>query len=252
MLVLNVPVDETSSLPQVASPAEVRDHPGSCFCEVLPHSDLPPEVLFPDSTLVASGETTAPAWWSDDASNIAAFHVFKIVKAFFLPAAGLVITQAGDVMRLPFEDAAYFSPDLTLVPGIDAEQGVTALRLPEKVPGLSRIAVSMSQGAMVNYGHFVLDCLPALASLTDEPAFCAFKPVVPPLKPWQRRHFELLGVDPLELSGNIYFADEVLYTTAMHHYLHTPNLNYDPVRTRQLAGRGGRTGPDTVQIISVP
>lgn len=57
--------------------------------------------------------------------------------------------------------------------------------------------------------------------------------ITPNLEKWQRRHFDLLKLDPMELSDEVIWADEVIYTSAMHYYLHAPNLNYLDVVHRQ-------------------
>ena len=58
--------------------------------------------------------------------------------------------------------------------------------------------------------------------------------LVPPLKPWQARHFALMGAEPLVSDAPVLWVDELVYSGAMHHFLHNPNLNYRDLRARQI------------------
>jgi capsular polysaccharide biosynthesis protein len=236
---LTLRVEETDVLPQVSTAEELRDRAGSCFCELMPHSALTASELFPGHVAIRTGERDKPDWWSDDDSNVAALHLFKLRDVFWFPSFGVVVTATGEVMRLPMEDAAYLSPDLTALPGVAVVSGgSTVFTVPEGVGQLGRVALTMALGGNVNYGHFVLDCLPAAASIVKTGVLGDFVFGFPPLKLWQRRHLELLGIAPSEFGGDVYRVGEIVYTTGMHHYLHTPNLNYQDVRERQLAALG--------------
>ncbi len=235
---LTLRVEETEVLPQVSTVEELRDCEGSCFCELMPHSDLTAGELFPGHVAIRTGERDKPDWWSDDDSNVAALHLFKLRDVFWFPAFSVVATAAGAVMRLPMADAAYLSPDLTIVPGVTLVGGDTLYTVPDRVEQLERVALTMALGGKMNYGHFVLDCLPAAASIAKSGVLGDFAFGFPPLKLWQRRHLELLGITPSEFDGDVYRVGEIVYTTGMHHYLHTPNLNYQEVRRRQLAALG--------------
>ncbi len=242
---LTLRVEETEVLPQVSTVEELRDCEGSCFCELMPHSNLTAGELFPGHVAIRTGERDKPDWWSDDDSNVAALHLFKLRDVFWFPAFSVVVTAAGAVMRLPMADAAYLSPDLTIVPGVALVGDGTLYTVPDRVGLLGRVALTMGLGGKMNYGHFVLDCLPAAASIAKSGVLGDFAFGFPPLKPWQRRHLELLGIVPSEFDGEVYRVGEIVYTTGMHHYLHTPNLNYQDVRTRQLAALGptSKRGP---------
>jgi capsular polysaccharide biosynthesis protein len=94
----------------------------------------------------------------------------------------------------------------------------------------------MPWGATINYGHFLLDCLPAVALILQTPELDAYRFAFPPLESWQRRHLELLGVeDPTELDRPIYRVADLLFTSCLGGFLNSPNVNYRTVRDKQLA-----------------
>ena len=184
----------------------------------------------------------APAWWSETEAFIGALDLFKVRDALLFPAFGVVVAPGGDVMRLTMEEAAYVTPDLAALPHAARRDGVTVLDLPDALPRLPRALLTMPFGARMNYGHFVLDALSSLAAIDATGLFADHPVLVPPLAPWQARHFALLGTVPTVTEAPVVRVDELVYTGAVHHFLHNPNLNYRDLRRRQLAALAPRAG----------
>jgi capsular polysaccharide biosynthesis protein len=103
--------------------------------------------------------------------------------------------------------------------------------------------VTMPWGARSNYGHFVLDCLPAVVAIQAlglrEHDF-----VFPRLTTWQRDHLQLVGLNGYrELDAPLVVSDHVVFTNAMDHYLHRPSEATLEVRHQQLSRAGPGTAP---------
>ncbi len=237
-LPLKLRVDEVSVLPRVPSAADLRASGVSCVTELLPRRAEPAGVLFPDAWSRHGGEVPAPDWWSETDSYIGALDLFRLEDVLLFPAFGVVVTPRGEVMRLTMEEAAYATPDLADLPHAVRRGGETVLDLPEAIERLPRALLTMPFGARMNYGHFVLDALSSLAAIDATGLFADHPVLVPPLKPWQARHFALLGHGPLVTEAAVVRVDTLLYTGAVHHFLHNPNLNYRDLRARQLAALG--------------
>ncbi len=234
-LVLRPRVDEVSTLPRADDAAALAASPEACVTELLPRLTAPADALFPDTTSRHGGEVAPPSWWSDTQAYIGQLDVFKLRDVLLFPGWGVVVTPSGDVMRLTMEEAAYASPDLSALPHASRRGDVTVLDLPDDIPRLDRALLTMPFGARMNYGHFVLDALSSLAALDATGLFGGHPVLVPPLKPWQARHFALMGAAPLVTDAAVVRVGELVYTGAVHHFLHNPNLNYRALRARQLA-----------------
>lgn len=234
-LPLQLRVDEVSTLRRVATPADLRASPTSCFTALLPRLTAPAEELFPGAWSRHGGEVPAPAWWSETEAYVGPLDLFKVRDALLFPAWGVVATRDGAVMRLTMEEAAYATPDLADLPHAARQDGDTVLDLPDAIPHLPRALLTMPFGARMNYGHFLLDALASLAAIDATGLFADHPVLVPPLAPWQARHFALIGAAPLVTAAPVVRVDELVYTGAVHHFLHNPNLNYRDLRRRQLA-----------------
>ncbi len=234
-LVLRPRVDEVSTLPRAGSVAALAASPEKGSAELLPRRTEPAAELFPGATSRHGGEVPPPSWWSETDAYIGQLDAFKLTDVLLFPAWGVVVTPAGEVMRLTMEEAAYATPDLSDLPNASRQGGDTVLDLPDDLPRVERALLTMPFGARMNYGHFVLDALSSLAALDATGLFGAHPVLVPPLKPWQARHFALMGAAPLVTAAPVVRVGELVYTGAVHHFLHNPNLNYRDLRARQLA-----------------
>lgn len=241
-LALRPRVDEVSALPRLDSVAALAASPVSCSAELLPRRTEPAAALFPGAWSRHGGEVPPPDWWSETESYVGQLDIFKLRDALLFPAWGVVVLRNGDVMRLTMEEAAYVTPDLTGLPHASRQGDTTVLDLPDAIPHLERALVTMPFGARMNYGHFVLDALASLAAVDASGCFGDHPVVVPPLKPWQARHFALMGRRPQVTAAPVLRVDELVYTGAMHHFLHNPNFNYRDLRARQLAALAPNAG----------
>lgn len=196
------PTDEITALPSYPSVSDLIEHgTDRGRCELLPASELPASAWYPQA-VESTGGNSPPAWWSDDPIiRSRAAHLFRLRNAYYVPAFGVIFSSSGEVMRTSMAEAADVTPDLAALPHAERKGNETSLSLPSHVRTLDRIVVSMPWGAIFNYGHFLLDCLPTVASIAEISELNAWRFGFPPLKPWQRRHLELLGVDaPIELE----------------------------------------------------
>jgi capsular polysaccharide biosynthesis protein len=231
------PVDEVEVMPLSSTVSELLDDPSDRGrCELLAGSQLPASAWYPEA-VGSKGGDYSPPWWSPDPiiySN--AVQLFRLRDAYYLPAFGVVLTAGGEVMRASMVQASYRTPDLSLLPHAERRRDDTVLSLPREIDDLGRIAVSMPWGATINYGHFLLDCLPAVALTIQIPELAAYRFAFPPLEPWQRRHLKLLGVETaIELDRPIYRVSDLVFTSCLGGFLNSPNVNYRTVRDRQLA-----------------
>jgi rhamnosyltransferase len=185
----------------------------------------------------------APAWWQDDPVLPArAVELFRLSNAYFFPASGAVIAADGKVMDATVEELRNCTPDRSLspLPDVVATGGSFRFEPPPQLPRLDRAIVTMPVGAGGNYGHFVLDCLPAVVATMRVPQLARYPYVFPALTPWQRRHLELLGVTaPLLAAEPIYRASRLVFTNCMAHNLHAPNVHFRKLRDIQLANVSG-------------
>lgn len=234
--------DEFEALPAYSSLSEmIRGGSEGARYELISASQQHASAWYPEA-VASSGGNLRPSWWSDDPIiESSPVCLFRLRDAYFVPAFGIVFSAEGEVMRRSMAQAAATTPDLALLPHTERAGEETMIRLPPDVRALDRTIVSMPLGAISNYGHFVLDCLPTVASVVDEPELDGYRFAFPTLKPWQRRHLELLGVeDPLELQmidscGPILRVSDVVWSSCMASFLHRPNTTYRVVRDKQLA-----------------
>jgi capsular polysaccharide biosynthesis protein len=174
------------------------------------------------------GGTTAPRWWAPDLI-IAADQValFSTENAFYIPSLGAVISASGEIFSLTVRHATYLDPKLEKIKQLWMQRA-SAPRIEEGI-------VTMSWGALHNYGHFVLDAMTSVAAIAQREELRKIPFVTPPLRDWQRQHFQLLNIEPLELPGLIYALGRVSFASGLKGSLHNPNLHFHTLRDAQLA-----------------
>jgi capsular polysaccharide biosynthesis protein len=179
-----------------------------------------------------------PDWWDDDPIlDGRAVELFRVSYAYYLPASGAVISAAGEAMESSIEEARSAAPEGSLagLACIQSKDGVDTFEPPRAPPQLQQAVVTMPLGAMLNYGHFVLDCLAGVVATMKVRELRSSPYVFPALAPWQRRHLELLGVmNPFVTTGSIYRVSRLYFTNAMAHNLHSPNVHHLALRDMQL------------------
>ena len=193
-----------------------------------------------------SGGVDVPPW-AHGANGVLRSRVdlVRLPGVWHAPAYGALFNNQGLVFHKAIHEALYLTPTLGLLPGVtleaDGERERAMFRAPEDVPVLERATVFMAWGGLHNYGHFLIDCLPALATAIGAGATERFPAIAPPLLPW---HHELLGLmlgevpKPRLIEAPLVRIKDAVFATAMDHFLHAPNAPLDVVRERVLAAAG--------------
>ena len=184
-----------------------------------------------------------PRWWSKDLTVPGdPLVLVDLRSAYYVPSMGAVITQSGEVPETTVRHASYVDPDLERLRKIwDARADA---------PGLVSGIVTMSWGAVHNYGHFLLDALTSAAALSGRTAFREYEFLVPPLNDWQRQHFGILGLTPTELQKPIYFVDKILFTSGIKGALHNPNTHFQELREASLLRHPSTSGRSSKIYVS--
>jgi capsular polysaccharide biosynthesis protein len=162
----------------------------------------------------------------------------RLPGVWHAPAYGALFNDQGLVFHKAIHEALYLTPTLGLLPGVKVEAGGPVFRAPAEVPVIDRATVFMAWGGLHNYGHFLIDCLPALATAMGAGATERFPAITPPLLPWHRELLSLMLGDqpqPRLVEAPLVRIEDAVFATAMDHFLHAPNSPLDRVRERILA-----------------
>ena len=242
-------VDELHALPAFA-----RVHPlmrrrvRRGRCEILRAINRRASRWSPDCIGPKAGSFEPPWWEPDPIVPCAAVHLFRIRDAFYVPSYGVVVSSDGEVMKRSTAEAAYLTPDLSALPRVAQGAEGTFLDLVGiQVQTIPKAAVTMPWGATQNYGHFLLDCVTGASLVRGIRALDDYPLVFPCLQGWQRRHLELVEVQPRELADPVYRVADLVFTSCMDHFLGTPNINYRTVKDRQLRNLAP-TGPAPARL----
>ncbi|ADG08958.1 DUF563 domain-containing protein [Caulobacter segnis] len=203
-----------------------------------------------------SGGVDVPPW-AHGANGVLRSRV-DLVRApdvWHAPAYGALFNDQGQVFHKAIHEALYLTPTLGLLPGVTVEgEGSDAkaiFRPPEDVPTLDRATVFMAWGGLHNYGHFLIDCLPALATAIQAGATERFPAIAPPMLPWHRELLSLmLGPQsiPQVIEAPLVRIKDAIFATAMDHFLHAPNAPLDFVRDRVLSAAAVDPGAGAKKI----
>jgi capsular polysaccharide biosynthesis protein len=241
-IVLSLQADEMALLPERSSIAEFLASEDSCRTELLPKTVGWASAISKGAVGTVAG-SPIPFWWkSDPLITMRPVNLFKIHGAHYFPRFGVLIDQGGHALRSSMSEASYLTPDLLLLPHVRKVGNDIVFSPPENIAALSNVAVTMPWGALYNYGHFVLDCLPSLPCILGIDRLRTYDFAFPTLKPWHRDHLELLGVTPTELPHECYRAGTVIFTDCMAAFLLAANQNLQAVADRQLSALGRRGG----------
>jgi capsular polysaccharide biosynthesis protein len=176
------------------------------------------------------GGVTPPRWWTPDLMIPGgALKLFSIENAYYVPSMGTVLTADGGVFRITVGQAKYVDPNLEKLQTIWTTR-ISAARIADGI-------VTMAYGSLYNYGHFVLDAMTSVAAVNEDISRQAVF-VTPPLQDWQRQHFKLLQIEPVELAEPIYLFDHITFVSSvsgMGRALHNPNLHFLTLRDSQLS-----------------
>jgi len=201
-----------------------------------------------------SGGVDVPPWALGANGTLRSrVDLVRLPGVWHAPAYGALFNDQGLVFHKAIHEALYLTPTLGLLPGVKVEDGAPVFRAPREVPVLDRATVFMAWGGLHNYGHFLIDCLPALATAMNAGATERFPAVAPPLLPWHRELLSLMLGDaprPRVIEAPLVRIEDAIFATAMDHFLHSPNAPLDGVRDRILAATAvdGRAGAKRIYV----
>ena len=167
-------------------------------------------VLRPRETGLWSAYAASP----DDQSAIV-----RIEDAYHLPAHGAVIDLKGHLFANSLAEGATHGLGLEGLPGFRNKRGRLMLNAARDLPRLERASVFCGWPGQLNYAHFLLESMTALAALDDVGALERFRPLAPPLDGWRRQLVESYLGDRVGLlrqaEAPIVRIGEAVFSTAM-------------------------------------
>lgn len=219
-------IEDRSTATPAATRAEFLISPGDPFGSLMITPSKAEQIAESHPCLMGNiGGTTIPDWHDTAFRQIyrGATEAFRMLNARFAPRFGVVIDSRARAPKIPATESLFAHPKLSGLPNVSPSKTLA-----------DPIFITMPWGALHNYGHFVLDCLTGVeAAIRLDDTRRRF--VFPPLKGWQRDHLRLMDVEWEELSEDWYHASDVIYTSCMSEFLHSPNELYQQVAERQLA-----------------
>jgi capsular polysaccharide biosynthesis protein len=192
------------------------------------------------------GGSEMPDWTRGTGAVLkAGVNVSRVKNVHYMPSFGAVIDQDGRLFRSTVQEALYFTPTLGGLPNVGADEEGARFWPPANPPSTPAGTVFVTWGGLHNYGHFLLDCLPALAASQAAGLLDRFPAIAPALNRWQRQLVNVaFGADlPLTtLDTPIAHVGEVVFSNCMDHFLHSPNAPLDRVREGALSRVADRAG----------
>ena len=193
--------------------------------------------------------------WADGTGGAGEFGVClcRVKDALYTPEFGAVITPDGVALHSSVAEALYFTKDLSAFPRVKMVDEVPMMSLPASMKSYNKATVFMAWGGRFNYGHFLLDCLSALCTVSEEGLLADYRPIAPILTPWHRELLHLLLGDEaaqiVEIRDDIVRVRDALFATPMDHFLHAPSAPIDKVRSRILSRLPERNpGPQRIYL----
>jgi capsular polysaccharide biosynthesis protein len=170
----------------------------------------------------------------------AAVHLFRTTGVFYLPEYGTILSADGDVYQHSFGEARYVTPTKARLPGVQLLEDGAAFTPVTPIKTLDKAFVCMPLGSIVNYGHFLTDCLLAIHIFADFLAEHAIPVVVPKLKRWQKDHLRLLDarIEVIESSASMLRIEQCFHSNIMDHFLHHLSADAGGMADRQIRGIG--------------
>lgn len=199
------------------------------------------EDLVKQSMAGRTGGDVEPPGWHDGSGGlpIAGVHLSRVGDVFYAPEFGAVISARGEVFRSPVAEALYLTPSLAALPFVELVDGAPMFQPPARLERLPRAAIFVAWGGRFNYGHFLLDCLPALMALKQQGLLDDFPILAPPLTTWQRQLLHLLlgpaAAQVREIGKPLVQVEDLAFASPMNHFLHTPAPPLDAVREAILS-----------------
>jgi capsular polysaccharide biosynthesis protein len=196
-------------------------------------------LLPPDETRVSTttqgrwGGFAAPPWWETDrvASN-RPLHIFRLRNAYVLPKLGIVISACGHIMKSTYAEAKYLYGKIGDLPYTESNNnGGISFFPPPEASIHDKCIVTMPWGGMHNYGHFLIDCLTSVVTLREFSKKRQWPFLFPTLTKWQRQHLVRLALPYVkELTDDVWFCQNVVWTSNIDHHLQGPNKSLQFLR----------------------
>lgn len=188
------------------------------------------------------GGPKIPAWRCGDGVGGLGWQgestVCRLRDVRWAPGSGAVIDRQGVVVRCTVGEAELGVGDLSKLPGFAAgPSGPVLATGADPPPVIERATVWLPWGGGFNYGHFLVDALASLLMVEEMGLLGSHPPVAPPMSPWQRDLVRMAFPDhpATEVAAPVAEIGEVLFSTAMNHFLHIPNPILARLRDRILA-----------------
>jgi capsular polysaccharide biosynthesis protein len=148
------------------------------------------------------------------------------------------------VFRSTVGEMLSWRPDFGVLPHVRAEGEALVLRPPAGLPEVAAATVFMAKGGEFNYGHYLLDCLPALLAVEELGLLPEAPPLAPPLNRWRRNllHLAFPGLQVRETLAPLVRLGEAAFASPLDHFLHRPNRLLLELRERVLAAAPASPG----------
>ena len=232
-------MEDYERLPPCSLNSFLADRP-EARTTTLPAALIAPEALGPWLE-ARMGGPIRPEWRVGDGASGLGWRgestVCRMRDVRWAPASGAVIDRHGVVIRCTIGEAEFGVGDLSRLPGFGEGPTGPVLALgAAPAPVFDRATVWLPWGGGFNYGHFLIDALSALLMVEELGLLKSHPAVAPPLTPWQRDLLLMAfpGRAVTEVAAPIAEIDEVLFSTAMNHFLHIPNAILGRLRDRIL------------------
>ena len=231
-------VHDVNLCPPLASVADVLGAGRHARVELLPRFAGPASAVSSVPIGPVAGSWRPNDWADDPSIRRFAVNLCKLAGAYYFPRYGVLVDRDGNAPRAPMAQATYATPDLRSLPGMRYVDDTLFFSPPDDLETLSDAVVTMPWGARSNYGHFVCDCLTTVAALRDHAQFRDAVYVFPPLKPWHQEHLGLLGLEPHEVPGDVYYMEQAFFTNCMDTFLNAPNVVIRHLAQLELSAAG--------------
>lgn len=166
-------------------------------------------------------------------------QVSRVSNVWYAPRLGALISEEGRIFRSTVAEALYFTPTLGALPRVQLRKTKPPrFYPPRRSKSLSKATVFVSWGGLHNYGHFLLDCLPALWTAATQGAIPTYPAIAPELHHWQKdliTHLNGTADQVTSLSDDIVHIEDAVFSSCMDHFLHTPNHPLNLVRDTILS-----------------
>ena len=192
----------------------------------------------------SEGRTSGPGlagWRTGGGAVLGETVVCRARGVWVAPAFGVAVAADGGVFRATAGPLLPYRRGLGELPGAVGSGDAWSLQFEDEAPRLEAAALWRGWGGSFNYGHYLLDALPALLALEEAGLLSGAPPVSGPLQPWARDLLALAfpGLQPVESRAPWIRVEKAVWSTAMDHNLHRPGPLMLRLRERLLGPPDG-------------